>query len=66
MFRALWDRIALKTVYRLDFETDLVVSDAVRRINKMDSIEPVKFRVTRSGLAMSRDGLTSDDARDLG
>lgn len=66
LFGALWDRIALKTVYRLDFETDLVVSDAVRRINEMGSIEPVKFRVTRSRLAMSRDGLAGGDARDLG
>ena len=65
-FRALWKRIAPKTVYRLDFDTDLVVSDAVRRINAMSPIEPVKFRVTKASLAMGHDGLAGEDSRDLG
>lgn len=65
-FRALWKRISPKTVYHLDFDTDLVASDAVRRINEMNAIEPVKFRVTKAGLAMGLDGLAGEDARDLG
>jgi len=64
-FQALWKRIAPKTVYRLDFETDLVVSNAVSRINKMDRIQPVKFRVTKSGLAIGPDGLIGESALDL-
>lgn len=65
-FRMLWKRIAQKTVYRLAFETDLVVSDAVRRINAMDSIEPVKFRVAKASIAMGREGVASEDTRELG
>jgi type III restriction enzyme len=46
-FEALWKAIASKTRYSLDFDTDHVIQEAVKRVNDMDKLEPVKFRVAR-------------------
>ena len=47
-FQRLWDKISRKTTYQLRFETDDVVAEAVKRINEMEALEPVKFRISKT------------------
>ena len=65
-FVELWQRISKKTTYALTFSTDDVVEDAVRRINAMQTIEPIKFRVTEHATDMNTAGITSRNTRDRG
>ena len=44
-FMALWDRIKPKTTYRVEFETDSLVSRAVTSIKNMKKVEPPKIKV---------------------
>ena len=49
-----------------DLDTDDVVADAVRRINAMPAIEPIKFRVTKHVADINTEGITSGDTQDRG
>jgi restriction endonuclease len=42
-FQALWDRIKPKTTYRVEFETEALVNQAVATIKKMERIEAPRF-----------------------
>lgn len=66
IFAELWNRIALRTSYHLDFSSDAVVADAVERIKAMPDLEPVKFRVAKDIVEMGASGLSSSDARSRG
>lgn len=66
VFQQLWARISRKTTYELRFETDDVVSGAVERINQMESLEAVKFRVAKTEVDMSAEGVDAGDSRDRG
>jgi len=57
-FADLWTRIAPRTEYKLAFSTDSVVVDAVDRINKMPSIEAVKFRLAKEVVEVGAEGLS--------
>ena len=61
-FAELWNRISRKTTYELDFSSDAVVADAVRRIDRMPAIEPIKFSITRNVVNFESQGITSDGA----
>lgn len=63
LFNNLWGRIAPQTSYHLDFSTDAVVTEAVRRIDEMPALEPVKFRISKDVVEMGSTGLSSADAR---
>lgn len=65
-FIELWDKISKKTTYELAFSTDQVVADAVRRINAMPEIEPIKFRLTKHIADINTEGITSGDTQDRG
>ncbi len=66
LFQALWSRISRHTTYDLDFEADDVVSDALVRINAMENLEAIRFRVEKSEIRMSGKGLAATDTRDHG
>ena len=66
VFQKLWEHIARKTTYELRFETEDVVAEAVRRINAMEPLEPVKFRVAKVELDMKDEGVVAGDSRDRG
>lgn len=66
IFRALWDKISGRTTYRLSFATGDVVAEAVKRINAMEKLEPIKFRISKTEVAMNHQGITGGDARDRG
>lgn len=65
-FIELWEKISRKTTYELAFSTDEVVADAVRRINAMPAIEPIKFRLARHLANINYEGITSSNAEDRG
>jgi type III restriction enzyme len=65
-FNELWSKIAPHTTYRMDFSTDAVVSEAVRRIGEMPAIERVKFRITEGVIRMGSNGLSGTSTADRG
>lgn len=65
-FQALWAAIANKTRYTLEFDTGKVVQDAVRRIDDMDPIEPVKFRISRHLVDIGEYGVSGKETVDDG
>lgn len=66
IFQQLWDRISRKTTYQLLFETDDVVAEAVKRINVMEKLEPIKFRISKTEVDIKVDGVGAGDFRDRG
>ena len=66
IFQKLWERISRKTTYELRFETDDVVAEAVKRINAMEPLEPIKFRVAKTAVDMNAEGVVAGDSRDRG
>jgi type III restriction enzyme len=66
IFQELWDRISQKTTYRLKFEADNVVAESVRRINAMEKLEPIKFRISKTEVDIKAEGVLAGDGRDRG
>jgi type III restriction enzyme len=56
-FKALWDRIKPKTTFRVEFETDTLVTRAVDTIKRMDRIEAPTIRVSAGQIDVRRGGL---------
>lgn len=63
IFRQLWSRISRKTTYQLRFETDEVALEAVRRINALEPLEPIKFRVEETQLDITAAGVGAGAGR---
>lgn len=66
VFQDLWEHISKKTVYDLEFESGAVVDEAIKRINRLPDLEPVKFRMSRSEVRMGASGLSSAGSQDRG
>jgi type III restriction enzyme len=58
-FQALWERIKPKTTYRVEFETDELVTRAVAALRRMDKIEPAKIHMSAGQLGVTRGGITT-------
>ena len=50
LFKELWAKISPKTKYKLDFSTDLLVKEAVRRMKNEENIVKPKFRLAKQGI----------------
>lgn len=59
-FEALWSRIKPKTTYRVEFETNTLVTHAVTAIKKMEKIEPAKIRVTAGRVEVRKGGVAAE------
>lgn len=66
IFRQLWGRISRKTTYRVSFDTEDVVAEAVERINAMAPLEPIKFRVAKVEAKIGGEGVVAGDRRERG
>jgi type III restriction enzyme len=66
IFKKLWEKISRKTTYQLKFATDDVAAEAVKRINAMEQLEPIKYRISKTEVDIKREGVTAGDARDRG
>jgi type III restriction enzyme len=58
-FIALWERIKLKTTYRVEFETETLVGRAVDANKRMEKIERPKIRVSAGQIEVKRGGLAT-------
>jgi type III restriction enzyme len=50
LFKELWERISPKTNYNLDFDTDVLVKEAVRRMQNEENIVKPKFQLSKQGV----------------
>jgi type III restriction enzyme len=66
IFRRLWDRISRRTTYRLQFEADDVVAESVRRINEMEPLEAIQFRISHTEIDLTAAGVGTAANRDSG
>jgi type III restriction enzyme len=58
-FKALWDRIKPRTTYRVEFQTETLVNNAVAGIKRMDKIEAPKIRVSMGQLDVKKGGIAA-------
>ena len=58
-FKALWDGIKPRTTYRVEFETEALVSRAVAAIKRMERIEVPVIRVSTGQLDVKRGGVAA-------
>lgn len=61
-FQALWDRIKLKTTYRVEFETHTLVVRAVEAIKRMEKIEAPKIHVAAGQVQVVKGGVITTAA----
>ena len=66
IFKALWEKISRRTTYQLKFETDDVVAEAVKRINAMENLEPIRFRISKTEVNIKAEGVGAGEFRDRG
>lgn len=66
LFKQLWERISRKTTYQITFETDDVVAEAVKRINELEKLEPIRFRISKTEVDIKAEGVGGGPARDRG
>lgn len=58
-FVSLWEHIKPKTTYRVEFNTDALVSQAVSALRRMEKIEPPKIRLSAGQLGVTKGGVTA-------
>lgn len=58
-FKALWDRIKPRTTYRVEFQTEALITSAVTGIKRMEKIEAPKIRVSMGALDVKRGGVAT-------
>ncbi len=58
-FKALWERIKPRTTYRVEFETETLVSRAVDALKRMPKIEKPKVRVSAGQMTVEKGGVTT-------
>ena len=56
-FQELWKRISAKTRYRVMFETDDLVREAIRRVKALPEIEPVQVRFQSASVRVVQAGV---------
>ncbi|MDV2990200.1 MAG: DEAD/DEAH box helicase family protein [Dehalogenimonas sp.] len=60
-FKALWEQIKPKTTYRVEFETDELVSRAVAAIKRMEHIEKPRIHVRTGQVKVTKGGVDTID-----
>ncbi len=65
-FGELWQRISRRTSYRLAFDTDVVIANAIRRIDEMPAVERAKFHLSKSEVTVGAAGVGGEGGIDLG
>ena len=60
-FQLLWDKIKHRTRYRVTFETNTLIEQAVKRIKELETIKPARVAMTRVDLDISKAGVSADN-----
>jgi len=63
-FQELWSRIKPKTTFAVEYQTDILVANAVKAIKAMEKIQAVKIHVTEAGLGVAKTGVKADVLRE--
>jgi type III restriction enzyme len=58
-FQALWDRIKPRTTYRVEFDTDTLVSRAVAAVKRMEKIAAPTIRVAAGQVQVGKGGVST-------
>ncbi len=56
-FKELWQRINKMTRYRVEFKTQALIENAVEKIRRMDTIQPVRILVDKTEVDISQAGV---------
>jgi type III restriction enzyme len=59
-FLALWDRIKQKTTYRVEYDTNNLVAEAVKRITRLPEITPPRILFQKTEIKMVKDGVKGE------
>ena len=63
-FKALWERIAAKTTYSVEYQTDVLVASAVKAIRALEKINPVRVQIAEAHIEVARAGVGADVIRE--
>ena len=53
-FQELWNRIKPKTTYSVEYQTDVLVANAVKAIKAMEKINPMRVHISEAKLPWQR------------
>lgn len=59
-FSELWSQIKHRTRYRVSYDTAELIEKAVKRIQELDEIKPVRLSMTRVGVDITEAGIQAD------
>lgn len=59
-FQELWNRIKPRTTYRVEFETDVLVTRAIGAVRTMPKINPVEVQFTTAEMMMTKAGVKAE------
>lgn len=62
-FQNLWKKISIKTSYSVEFRTEELIRNAVKVINEMDRIQPIRVAYTEANLELANKGVTGTVVR---
>ena len=65
-FQELWNRIKARTMYSVEYQTDVLVANVVKAIKAMEKINPVRVHVSETQLAIAKAGVRTDVIRESG
>jgi type III restriction enzyme len=65
-FKALWERISTRTMFSVEYETGVLVSNAVKAIKAMERINPVRVQVSEAEIEIAKAGLETQVIRESG
>ena len=65
-FKALWERISAKTTYSVEYQTEVLVANAVKAIKAMEKINPVRVHISEAELAVAKSGVGTEVIREAG
>lgn len=60
-FLAIWEKIKHKTTYRVDFDTDELINQSAKEINKMDAISAPTIHSTKVQIGISSQGVETQN-----
>ncbi len=58
-FKALWNRIKHRTTYRVEFETETLVGQAVQAIRRMPKVEAPRIRIAAGEVEVTKAGVAT-------
>ena len=65
-FQELWNRINPKTTYSVEYQTAVLIANAVRAIKAMERVRPVQVHIAEAAIAVAKAGIGADVVREAG